>query len=75
VKIAVSRQSRPGGTVSKINLGIYNIKGHLIEKLTTDSRQLITGITWNASKVPPGIYLLKARIDQKTLTKKLFIIR
>jgi hypothetical protein len=71
IKIAVSCQP---SAVSKVNLQIFNINGKIVKKLTaTDSRQLIAGITWNASNLPCGLYLLKLNSAGKTITKRLFL--
>jgi hypothetical protein len=64
VKIAVSSQSRPGWTVSKSNLAIFNINGKLV-------KELAPGMSWSGSGMAPGIYLLNCTIKGKTYTRKL----
>jgi hypothetical protein len=49
---------------------IFDLKGR---KLATRNSQLETSFTWNASGLPSGIYLLKASVNGKSLTKRLFL--
>jgi hypothetical protein len=69
-KIAVSYQL---SAVSKINLELFNINGKLIKTLIADSRQLKAGIRLNTSGLPTGIYILKAQVANKTVSKRLLI--
>jgi hypothetical protein len=74
IKIAVSYPAMAGSAISNVTLHIFNVNGKLVKKLTaTDSRQLIAGITWNASHLSPGIYILKCTIDNKTYSRKLLL--
>jgi hypothetical protein len=74
VKIAVSCQL---SAISKepVPIKIYGINGKIVKKLTADSRQLIAGITWNASSQPAGIYILKLKTGSNVLTKRIFVVR
>jgi hypothetical protein len=73
IKIAVSRQL---SAISKVNMHIYNVNGKIVKKLTaTDSRQLIAGITWNASKYPSGIYVLRIQVGRKAFTRPIILQR
>jgi hypothetical protein len=69
-KIAFSCQH---SAVSKIDVDIFGTNGKLVEKLIAGSRKLKGGITWNATKYPPGVYLLKLRAGNKTFCKKLIL--
>jgi hypothetical protein len=71
-KIAVSYQL---SAVSKIQVSVFNVAGKQITKLTTDSRQLTAGISWDASGHPSGIYIAKVKIGNKMLRKKLFLYK
>jgi hypothetical protein len=72
VKLAVSRQRT---TDNNIGIAIYNIKGKMVHRLSGNSYQLSAGITWDASRYPAGIYLVKARAGIRTFTKKITLIR
>jgi hypothetical protein len=74
-KIAFSYQSRPGGTVSNADLHIFNVNGKIIKKLTADNRQLTAGIPWNASDLPAGIYIIKLKLKNRTLSRKIILFR
>jgi hypothetical protein len=49
------------------SLAVYTINGKLIKNFTESST------TWDASGLPGGIYLLKARSNEKTFITKLFL--
>jgi hypothetical protein len=56
-----------------VPMNIYNVNGKLVEKLIANSQQLKAGITWNASHLSPGIYILKANVQGQSFSKKLFL--
>jgi hypothetical protein len=72
-KIAFSCQSRPGGTVNRIDVDIFGTNGKLVEKLKADSQKLKAGITWKAATYPSGIYIARIQLDGKVITKKLIL--
>ena len=55
---------RPNG------LAIYNIHGRLVQRM--DNIQM-KSYTWNASRLPAGLYLIRARVDGKILQKKVVL--
>jgi hypothetical protein len=61
----------------KIEIKIYDVSGKMIADLTplipNSSFLIRNSVSWNASHLPSGIYLLKARTGQRTLTKKLLL--
>jgi hypothetical protein len=72
IKIAISCQP---SAISGAELNIFNVNGKIVKRLTTDSRQLTTGIYWNATKLPQGIYFLRIKINNQQYLKKLFLLR
>jgi hypothetical protein len=73
IRIAVSYQSRPGGTVSTVQFSIFDINGKQIKRLNADSRQLTAGITWKPAGLPNGVYILKMMFENKVFIKKLIL--
>jgi hypothetical protein len=72
VKIAASGQRIAD---SNIGVAIYDIKGKMVHKLSATSYQLSAGISWNASGLPAGVYLLKVTAGNKTVSRRLFLQR
>jgi hypothetical protein len=50
-------------------LSVYDIHGRAVDRVRT----AVAPYTWNASGMPAGIYILKARVAGKTLSKRLFL--
>jgi hypothetical protein len=71
-KIAVSHQL---SAVSKIRLALFDVNGELVEARSTDSQQLKGGIPWNASGLASGLYFVKAQIGNKTLQKRIILLK
>ena len=71
VKIAASGQRIADGN---IEIAIYNSSGKIIQRLSVTSYQLSAGITWNPTGLPSGVYLLRARINGKIISKRLFLM-
>jgi hypothetical protein len=72
VKIAVSGLRI---TDSPVRIAIYNANGKIVDRLSATSHQLTTGLIWNASVRPAGLYLLKVDFGGRTLNKKLFLVK
>jgi hypothetical protein len=72
VKIAVSRE-----LVADSNIGIiiYDIEGKMIKKLSATSYQLSAGITWNASGMPSGVYILQVRAGHTVLKQRIVLAK
>jgi murein DD-endopeptidase MepM/ murein hydrolase activator NlpD len=60
-------------------LKIYDINGKMADDLTSKIKNqqssILNQIIWHPSNLPAGIYILKARIGNKTLTKRLFLCK
>ena len=59
----------------KIKLKIYNINGKLIANLSSVRSLLTSGISWDASNKPSGLYFAHIKIGNKTFNKKLVLMR
>ena len=58
------------------NLSVYNIKGELIEMLVNEYQSSgYQNIQWDASKVSSGIYFYKLTAGNKTVTKKMVLLK
>jgi hypothetical protein len=64
-KIAVSHQL---SAVSSYNLKIYDINGNLVKKLTNEA-------VWKPINQPAGVYILKLITANKTISKRLFLMK
>jgi hypothetical protein len=73
VTIRVNRGQRTEDRGQHIQLNIYDLKGQLVDFLASDLWLLTSGISWNLSGLPAGIYLLKADLGGKSRTHKLFL--
>ncbi len=63
-------------TINDLRLTIHDIAGRLIREFPiTDSRLPIHEITWDARKVPSGVYFAKFTDGEHNETKKLVILR
>ncbi len=64
--------------LGKVNaeISIYGISGRKIATLV--SKELNRGrytFAWNSSKIPPGIYYIKANLQERTITQKVIKLR
>ncbi len=61
-----------GSSVKRADLRIYDVSGRMVQSfMNVKAKNLV----WNAKGMPSGIYLLKAKLDSKIYTKKLFVQR
>jgi len=65
---------------SKIEIGIYNIKGQLVNILTTQANNNLITVSWDGSNqtgknVPAGVYFYRIILDGKTFTQKMLKVR
>jgi len=65
---------------SKIEIGIYNIKGQLVNILTTQANNNLITLNWDGSDqtgkdVPAGVYFYRIILDGKTFTQKMLKVR
>jgi len=74
IKITVS-----GNNLSDVDqryeIGIYNIKGKLMDRFSVTGLQLSAGIQWNAADKPSGVYIVKIKIEKTVFTKNVFLLR
>jgi hypothetical protein len=58
-------------------LKIYDINGKMVDDLTSrikdQQSSILNQISWNAARLPEGIYILKAVIGRHTVSKKLVL--
>jgi len=54
---------------------IYNVHGTLVQQLCATSSQLSTGIVWDASNQPSGMYIVKVLAGKKALVKKAVLVK
>ena len=73
VKIAIIQQQAAGS--QKMEIAIYNVQGGLVKNLPAASRPLSTGITWDASDQPTGVYVVRARVNNVQLSKKIAFVK
>ena len=63
-------------THGSVSLQIFDITGRLVEKLVTG--RLVSGthtVVWNATNVSSGVYFYKLSTGQRTMTKKLIVLK
>jgi hypothetical protein len=70
IKIAISYQLP---AISEAKLDIFNVNGKIVKELTADNRQLKAGISWNATNQPPGIYIVRVMINNRTYTRRIVL--
>ncbi len=59
----------------KSEILIYNIQGKLVKKLKADSRQLYSGIAWDTSHYPSGIYFIHLKMDAQTISNRFALVK
>jgi hypothetical protein len=73
VKIMVKRYAYG---VRRVSSQIYDINGKLVKDFTPYASRITPyTFTWNANRLPAGIYLLKLQTDKKTYTKKILRVK
>jgi hypothetical protein len=70
IRIQFKVQSACGG---KCKVQIYNIKGKLVAQPRAKSQNSF--VNWDTRNLPSGIYIIKARTNNNTFTKKLFLMK
>lgn len=59
-----------------VKLGIYNVVGQQVATLVDERRpEGEHSITWNASEMPSGIYIVQLEIGNRMLTRKITLIK
>jgi hypothetical protein len=60
--------------VKRVTLQVYNIAGKQVAELTPYASRLTpNAYTWSATDLPSGIYILKATINNRQFSRKLFL--
>src|SRR3989339_162786 len=72
-RITGNRQLATDG--EEIEIEVFNVYGKLVRKLSASYYQLNTGITWDASGQPSGIYFIQVRAGQYTVIQKAVLAR
>jgi hypothetical protein len=70
IKIAVSGQRIAD---SKIGIALYDIEGKMIQRLSATSYQLSAGITWSPASLPAGVYMVKAEMKGRSLSRRIIL--
>jgi len=74
INIVVSRQNSAAS--ENVSIRIYNVSGKLVKKfLPADYCPRTTSYTWQASGHPSGIYLIKVKINDKLIHKRITLIK
>jgi len=65
---------------SKIEIGIYNIKGQLVNILTTQANNNLISVNWDSfdqagNDVPAGVYFYRIILDGKIFTQKMLKVK
>src|SRR3989339_170533 len=63
------------GSRQKAEIIFFDVHGKLVQMLTTDNHQLSSGIAWDASKQPSGIYIIKVVAGNRVLVKKAVLVK
>jgi hypothetical protein len=67
IRINRSQRTEDRGQISEIK--IFNLTGKIVYQLTSDLCHLTSGLSWNASNQPSGVYIIRAKLDNKSITK------
>jgi len=60
---------------SLMSVRIYDMRGALISALTAGNKALAQGISWNASRLTAGVYVVQVRANGKVLSKKISLVK
>ncbi len=65
---------------SKIDIGIYNIRGQLVNIISTQANNNLIAVNWDGkdrsgNDVPTGLYFYRINLDGKTFTQKMMKVR
>jgi hypothetical protein len=76
VEISVSRTSHAAR--KQVELEVFDIAGNKVahlKLLATSDQRLATSYTWHAQDQPAGLYLVKVRVGNNVLTKKITLMK
>ncbi|OGJ90486.1 MAG: hypothetical protein A2268_08680 [Candidatus Raymondbacteria bacterium RifOxyA12_full_50_37] len=60
---------------SLFSVRIYDMCGALISALAAGNKALAQGISWNASRLTAGVYVVQVRANGKVLSKKISLVK
>lgn len=58
-----------------VTVEIFNVKGKLVETLKAGSKRAVTGIEWDASLQPSGLYLISVSHSNKSCTHRMMLVK
>ncbi|OGJ84618.1 MAG: hypothetical protein A2268_11380 [Candidatus Raymondbacteria bacterium RifOxyA12_full_50_37] len=73
-KVTISRKQQ-GSENQDVSVRIFDMHGRLVDLFASCSRILSSGITWDASRQPSGIYVAQVKVGGRVLTKSLVLSR
>ncbi|OGJ88924.1 MAG: hypothetical protein A2487_04820 [Candidatus Raymondbacteria bacterium RifOxyC12_full_50_8] len=59
----------------KLRIAIYTVQGQFVQALPAAACRQPAGYLWNASNLPSGLYVICAKIDGRTLTKTVTLLK
>jgi hypothetical protein len=77
-KPASTRQSRRGGPEArgqKVVIRVCDVTGQTVFHLASGLWSLASGITWNASALPAGVYIAQVAMNGRTFSKRMILIK
>jgi hypothetical protein len=75
VNIRVQRTQNTGDRRQNTKVKIFNIKGELVTILSPEFCVLHSGITWNTSNHPPGLYVIRLNLGKKQFSKRIHLLK
>jgi hypothetical protein len=57
------------------NVGIYDIKGRLVQIIQNSKSKIQNSYTWDASNQPAGVYFVKVKAGEKIFNKKILLLK
>jgi hypothetical protein len=67
------RGQKPEARSQKVEIKIFNLNGEMVALLASGLWPLASRISWNAARLPSGLYLLKVSVGNRVFTKKLLL--
>jgi hypothetical protein len=74
-RIQVHREQKSEVRSQISEIKILDITGKMVYQLTSDLCHLTSGISWNASQHPTGIYIIELKHNRKKYTKRVMLIK
>jgi hypothetical protein len=58
-----------------VHAGIYDIKGRLVQIIQNPKSKIQNSYTWDASKQPAGVYVLRLKVGKEFLERKMTLLK